>query len=199
MARLTLAIIFRIVFSAGSAEFARIRELTTRRYQGDRIVDLLDFAPILDRAWKVYKGYRQRYIFKDLNASIDRLIVRRNGRATRSENDFLGRLLERKDPQSGSGLSAQELHNQIVTILGKGHETAALALMWTWYLLSQHPLQEAKFHAELDAVLGGRTPAFRDLARLPYTRMVVEEALRLYPPTHTMPWRGARGTMKSAA
>jgi cytochrome P450 len=160
MARLTLAIIFRIVFSAGSAEFARIRELTTRRYQGDRIVDLLDFAPILDRAWKVYKGYRQRYIFKDLNASIDRLIVRRNGRATRSENDFLGRLLERKDPQSGSGLSAQELHNQIVTILGKGHETAALALMWTWYLLSQHPLQEAKFHAELDAVLGGRTTAF---------------------------------------
>jgi cytochrome P450 len=191
MARLTLAIISRIVFSADSAEFARIMELTSRRYQGDRIVDPLDFAPILDRAWKVYKGYRQRYIFKDLNASIDRLIVRRNGRATRSENDFLGRLLERKDPQTGSGLSTQELHSQIITILGTGHETAALALMWTWYLLSQHPLEEAMLHAELDEVLAGRTPAFADLARLPYTRMVVEEALRLYPPTHTMPWRGA--------
>ena len=143
MARLTLEIISRIVFSIDSTEFARIMELTSRRYQGDRIVDLLDFAPILGRAWKVYKGYRQRYIFKDLNASIDRLIVRRNGRATPSENDFLGRLLAWRDSQTGSSLSAQELHNQIITILGTGHETAALALMWTWYLLSQHPLQEA--------------------------------------------------------
>ena len=191
MASLTLEIISRIVFSVDSAEFARIMELTSRRYQGDRIVHLLDFAPLLDRAWKFYKGYRQRHIFKDLSASVDRLIVRRNGRATRSENDFLGRLLEKKDTQTGSGLSTQELHNQIITILGTGHETAALALMWTWYLLSQRPLQEAKLHAELDEVLGGRAPAFGDLARLPYTRMVVEEALRLYPPIHTMPWRGA--------
>lgn len=191
MARLTLEIISRIVFSIDSTEFARTMELTSRRYQGDRIVDPLDFAPLLDRAWRFYKGYRQRSIFKELNASIDRLVVRRNGRATRSENDFLGRLLEWKDPQTGSGLSAQELHNQIITILGTGHEAAALALMWTWYLLSQHPLQEAMLHAELDEVLGGRKPAFADLAQLPYTRMVIEEALRLYPPTHTMPWRGA--------
>jgi len=190
MARLTLEIISRIVFSVDSAEFTRIMELTSRRYQGDRIVDLLDFAPLLDRAWSFYKGCRRRYIFKDLNASIDRLIVGRKGR-TRSENDYLGRLLQHKDPQTGSLLSPQELHNQIITILGTGHETAALALMWTWYLLSQHPMREAKLHIELDEVLGGRAPAFVDLARLPYTRMVIEEALRLYPPIYTLPWRGA--------
>ncbi len=67
-----------------------------------------------------------------------------------------------------------------------GHETTAVALTWTWYLLSQHPAAEAKLHAELEQVLGGRTPRHEDLTKLPYTRMVIEEAMRLYPPAHTL-------------
>jgi cytochrome P450 len=114
------------------------------------------------------------------------------GKGKRPSDDLLGRLLE-TDPQTGSGLSAREVHDHIITVLGTGHETAALALMWTWYLLSQHPMQEAKLHTEIDEVLDGRTPAFVDLARLPYTRMVIEEALRLYPPAYTLPSRVALG------
>jgi cytochrome P450 len=67
-----------------------------------------------------------------------------------------------------------------------GHETTAQALAWTWYLLSQHPQAEAKLHEELANVLAGRTPRHEDLADLRYTRMVIEESMRLYPPAHTL-------------
>jgi cytochrome P450 len=99
--------------------------------------------------------------------------------------------MKETDPVTGKGLSAHEMHGRIITVLGAGHETVALTLMWIWYLLSQHPLQEAKLHAEVDQVLGGRAPELKDITKLTYTRAVVEEALRLYPPFHTMAWRAA--------
>jgi len=55
-------------------------------------------------------------------------------------------------------------------------------MTWVWYLLSQHPREEAKLHEELDSVLAGRAPTVEDLPNLPYTRMVIEEAMRIYPP-----------------
>ena len=67
-----------------------------------------------------------------------------------------------------------------------GFETVATGLTWTWYLLSQHPQVTALLHAELDQQLGGRVPTSADFPQLPYTRMVFEEALRLYPPAWVM-------------
>ena len=69
-----------------------------------------------------------------------------------------------------------------MTLLLAGHETTSNALTWTWYLLSQHPDAESRLHAELEQVLEGRIPTVEDLPRLAYTHMVLEEALRLYPP-----------------
>ena len=69
-----------------------------------------------------------------------------------------------------------------MTLFLAGHETTANALTWTWYLLSQNPDAEAKFHAEIDAALAGRLPTADDLPRLPYVRRVFAESLRLYPP-----------------
>ena len=69
-----------------------------------------------------------------------------------------------------------------MTIFLAGHDTTANALTWTWYLLSQNPEAEATLHAELDAVLADRTPTVDDLPRLPYTRAVLAESMRLYPP-----------------
>jgi cytochrome P450 len=83
-------------------------------------------------------------------------------------------------------MTPKEVRDQVVTIFMAGHETTSQALSWTWYLLSQHPTAEAKLHAELTAVLGGRTPRYDDLANLPYARMVIEESMRLYPPAHTL-------------
>jgi cytochrome P450 len=82
-------------------------------------------------------------------------------------------------------MTAKEVRDQVVTIFMAGHETTSQALSWTWYLLSQHPAAEARLYDELTTVLGGRAPRYDDLANLRYTRMVIEESMRLYPPAHT--------------
>jgi len=76
-----------------------------------------------------------------------------------------------------------QLRDEVVTLLLAGHETTAIALTWTLYLLSRHPRVEATLTAELEQVLGGRAPAIDDLPRLAFTRRVVSESLRLYPPS----------------
>jgi len=84
-------------------------------------------------------------------------------------------------------MSDLELRDEVITILFAGHESSAVALTWTWYLLAQHPEVESKLHTELAAVLGGRRSTAEELATLSYTRMVIEEAMRPYPPVWTFP------------
>ncbi len=73
-----------------------------------------------------------------------------------------------------------------------GHETTAVTMTWVWYLLSQHPVEEAKLHEELDTILAGRAPTVEDLPNLPYTRMIIEEAMRVYPPVPGISIRQAK-------
>jgi cytochrome P450 len=80
-------------------------------------------------------------------------------------------------------MDAQQLRDEVVTLFFAGFETTARSLTWAWYLLSLHPDIMARVAAEADAVLGGRTPTAGDLYQLTYTRMVIDETLRLYPPT----------------
>ena len=190
MAQLTLEIISLILFSSDSAALLPIMERTFA-HRPERIFDLLDFAPLLDRPWSAYKRHKGRRQFKEFNDSVDRLIAKRTREGTQSGDDLLGHLIRERDTETGHGLSAQEIHGQLITVVGAGHQSVALALTWIWYLLAQHPLHEARLHAELDRVLAGNTPALDDLPRLPFTRMVIEEALRLYPPFPIMAWREA--------
>ena len=96
--------------------------------------------------------------------------------------DLLWMLLSTQDEEMGEGMSDQQLRDEVLTLLLAGHETTAAALTWTWYLLSQHPEVERRLHDELDTVLLGQVPTVEQLDALPYTRMVIQEALRLYPP-----------------
>jgi cytochrome P450 len=73
-----------------------------------------------------------------------------------------------------------------VTVVLAGYETTAIALTWTWYLLSQNAKAEATMHEEIDRVLNGRLPVYGDLPQLRYTEMAMAEALRLYPPAWAM-------------
>ncbi len=95
--------------------------------------------------------------------------------------DLLSMMLASVDEETGQGLSDQELRDEIQTIFIAGHETSANALSWVWYVLSQHPDVEAKLHEEVDRVLAGRVPTMEDLSKLVYTRMVIDETMRLYP------------------
>ena len=83
--------------------------------------------------------------------------------------------------------SRRELRDQAITLFFAGFETTAIAMAWTWLLLSDNPEVEARLHQELDQVLGGRvTPTAADLKALGYTQQVVQESLRMYPPVYTL-------------
>ena len=109
-------------------------------------------------------------------------IIAQRRREDRDYGDLLSMLLAVRDEETGEGMNDEQLRDEVLTLILAGHETTATALSWIWYLLSQHPEVEAKLHAELDEVLGGRAPAMSDLANLNYTGMVVDEAMRIFPP-----------------
>ena len=106
------------------------------------------------------------------------------GRRQRSDpgSDLLGMLLKARDPESGEPMSDRQVRDEVITILIAGHETVASALTWTWYLLAQAPAAWQRLHEEAASVLRGAAPTTADLPRLPFARMVFDEALRLYPP-----------------
>lgn len=112
-------------------------------------------------------------------------IIQQRRQHPQERDDLLAMLLEARDEETGAGMDDRQVHAEVLTLLVAGHETTAVALGWTWYLLAEHPAAERKLHAELAAVLGGRAPTVDDLPNLPYTRMVLEESLRLYPPAWT--------------
>src|SRR4029453_4700933 len=84
--------------------------------------------------------------------------------------DLLALLLAARDPATGAGMSAQQLRDEVMTLLFAGHETTALALTWTWYLLARHPEVAERLRRDLGTVLAGRGPAVADLPHLPYIR-----------------------------
>src|SRR6185436_20339453 len=124
--------------------------------------------------------------FTESRARLDRIIYRiiEERRASGEDRgDLLSMLLKAQDEEGdGTGMTDEQLRDEAMTIFLAGHETTANALSWTWYLLSQHPDIEAKFHGELDRVLGGRIPTVADIPSLPYVEKIVTESMRLYPP-----------------
>ncbi len=108
---------------------------------------------------------------------------RQNGH---DRGDLLSMLLMARDEETGEGMNDKQLRDEVTTFLGAGSETTAVLLAWAWTLLSLHPTVERKFRAELAEVLGGRTATIADLPNLKYTRMILDETLRLYPPAWAM-------------
>jgi cytochrome P450 len=101
--------------------------------------------------------------------------------------DLLSMLLAARDDEADhSGMTDEQLRDEVLTIFLAGYETVANALAWTWLLLGQNPDAEAKLHAEIDSVLGGRLPTLEDLPQLRYAEMVIAESMRLYPPAWAM-------------
>jgi cytochrome P450 len=99
----------------------------------------------------------------------------------RDTGDLLSMLLHAQD-EDGSRMTDRQLRDETITLFLAGHETTASTLSWMWWLLAQNPAAETKLHAELDTVLGGRSPSLDDLSKLTYSGNVITEALRLYPP-----------------
>ena len=105
-------------------------------------------------------------------------------RATGPRDDLLSLLLAAQE--DGAGMTDTQVRDEAVTLFLAGHETTSNALTWTWWQLSRHPEVEARVHAELDEVLGERSPDAGDLGSLPYLRAVLAESIRLRPPAWAM-------------
>jgi cytochrome P450 len=134
----------------------------------------------LTARWPTPRNRRFHRAVALLDRTIFALIERRRHEGT--GDDLVSMLLAARDPETGEGMTDQQLRDEVMTFFLAGHETTALAATWAWYLLAQHPAIRSRLEAELDVVLDGREPAFDDLERLQYTRMVIEETMRLYPP-----------------
>ena len=94
-------------------------------------------------------------------------------------------MLLRAEDEAGARMTDVQARDELVTIFLAGHETTANALSWAWLLIAQHPEVEARLHAEVDEVLGGRAPTLEDLKKLPWVDAIARETLRLFPPIFT--------------
>lgn len=118
-----------------------------------------------------------------LDRTIYRMIAERRA-SGRDHGDLLSMLLRATDEEDGAGMTDLQLRDEAMTIFLAGHETTANALAWTWMLLAQHPDVARRVETEVDAL--GAVPTFADLPRLPYTRQVIAESMRLYPPAYAI-------------
>jgi cytochrome P450 len=113
-------------------------------------------------------------------------LIAERRQTTAEENDLLTMLMAARDRTTGQGMSDKELHDELMTILFAAREDPENALSWTLYLLAQHPHVAQHLHNELKETLNGRPPTFEDLPELSYLDRVVQESLRLYPPTWSL-------------
>jgi cytochrome P450 len=119
---------------------------------------------------------------REMKRTADAAIERRRERGHPGVPDLLDLLLEGEDPATGRRMTTEELRDNLLTFIVAGHETTALTLAWSLYLLAFDPAQQDRARAEAQRVLGGRTATAADVEDLPFIRQVIDEALRLYPP-----------------
>jgi cytochrome P450 len=124
--------------------------------------------------------YRLRRAVARLDPVVFRIIAQRRA-DTVDHGDLLSALLRAQD-EDGSRMTDRQLRDEAMTIVLAGHETTALALTWSLYLLSEHPQTVQRLATELETVLAGRPPSLADVPQLQYAEAVLLEAMRLYPP-----------------
>jgi len=122
---------------------------------------------------------------QQFDSSIYALIEKRR-RSSGNEDDMLSIMMAAREPDSGQGMSDEQLRDEAVNIVAAGHEATATTMTWVWAMLGRYPDVERRVREEVATVLGDRTLTAQDLPRLRYTSMVLDEVLRLYPAAWTL-------------
>jgi cytochrome P450 len=126
-------------------------------------------------------GFRKfQESLRTIHATFDEILRTRLERRL-DRPDLLGMMMAARDEGTAEGMSLEQLHDEMTTMLMSGYETTGITTTWTWYWLSQHQDVQRKLQAEADSVLGGRQPIYDDIPRLQYARMVFQESMRLNP------------------
>lgn len=191
MVHLTLTIVAKTLFHSEVED--EVQEV------GKVIANIIEMFPTLILPFSEYLqklplpvSRRMRQSKARLDELIYKMIAERRA-DPEDRGDLLSMLLMAQDTEGdGTGMSDQQVRDEALTLFLAGHETTANALSWCWYLLSQHPDVEQRFHEELDRVLNGRLPNAADIESLRYTYAVLAETMRLYPPA----WAMGRSTLQ---
>lgn len=184
MMRLTLAIAAKVLFNAEVDGDAHAIADAMAVMQNNFIERFNSLMPL--PMWiPTPANLRAKRAARQLDEVLYRII-----RERRAENvdkgDLLSLLLHARDEDDGTGMTDKQLRDEAMTLFLAGHETTALVLSWTWYLMAQHPEAEQKLWAELDEVLGGRVPTVDDWPKLKFTEFIALESMRLYPPGYVI-------------
>lgn len=182
---LTLDIIARTVFGAemdpgAAGKVAHAIELMMDQFEKE----LRTWRRFMPKRWLV-RGRRQA---AQARATLDEVVyglIRQKREAGAEGDDLVSRLLAARG-DDGAAMSDAQVRDEAVTMVVAGHETTALVLTFASMLLSDHPEAADRLRQELSQVLGGRTPGLEDLPRLTFTKAVVQETLRLYPPAYVI-------------
>lgn len=197
--QMTMVIVAKCLFdedvSNDAGKLGQAINALIQEFNFNRIGPIGQFLARFDRSANRRRDERLRVLDSLLYEMI------RNRRAEAEDRgDLLSMLLSAQDEELGadgstspsSAMSDQQLRDELITLFIAGHETTAIAITWTFYLLAQHPEVEARLHTELDALLGdplnstARLPTWDDLPKLEVTRRVFSEAMRIYPPVWSL-------------
>ena len=184
MMRLTLDIIWKVIFNDELTEeeaqdIGYILGISTRLFESK------DQEGFNDQQLAT-QNLRYERILEQMDRYIYSLIQRRRQSGEES-GDLLSMLMQVRDEDNNSQMSDKQLRDEVVTLLFAGQEAVAVVLSWTLILLSLHPEVQSKLLTELNEVLGDRCPSVADIPYLCYTKSIIKEAMRLYPPVAVMP------------
>lgn len=184
MMRLTLNIVGKTLFNAdvekdasevGAAMTTIVSMFNFMLFPFSEYLEKLPLPPII----------RLKKARKTLDDVIYKIIDERR-KSGEDAGDLLSMLLVAQDEETGGAMTDKQVRDEALTLFLAGHETTANALAWTFYLLSQNPEAEGKFHRELDEVLDNKSLSPEDYPRLKFTEAVLAESMRLFPPAWTL-------------
>ena len=193
MMALTQAIVGKTLFDAEVSGGDSHDAGEAARVLAEDFADRLSSFRLLPEWLPTPRNVRSWRAIRRLDAIVNRIIADRMA-TRRDHGDLLSMLVQAQDADDGSRMTPRQVRDEAMTMFLAGHETTAVTLSWTWYLLAQHPDVEVRLAAELREVLGDRGPAVADLPRLKYAGMVVTESMRLFPPAYGLGRQAVKAT-----
>jgi cytochrome P450 len=183
MARLTSEIISRTIFGKdlGAVHARTIVDGFSNYQENVGQLDLISLLGLPDWVPRLH-GPSVRNSARRIRTTLKDLIENAGQTGDRNEVSLVQLMARSTKETDGAPLDSNALLDEATVLFMAGHETTANTLAWAWYLLSQAPDVQARMHAELDAVLRGRVPTLADVPKLVYTRAILDETMRLYPP-----------------
>jgi cytochrome P450 len=182
---LTMKVITRTLFGTGLSTEEMDRVSKAMNYALTYVIQAIVLSSL--PSWMPAPGKKEfERSIKQIDETVYRIIA--DSRKDNGEsNHLMAMLLDMVDDETGEGMTDQQLRDEVTTLFLAGYETTSIALSWAFDLLTHHPDVMDKLQAEVDAAIGDRLPTFADLMKLPYSRMIIQETLRIRPAAWQLP------------